>query len=156
MLIENLKNEIRVLDSMIQAFRGLESAMLNKQPEMVSKYALSIEELSLEISLIESEREKFLQELGYSSVRQYVEAQDGEDISQVAYLSAEIVEKLNELTIVMDGIRQIVEFENYYFELLNNLVRGVNPSSNYSYTQNKQGISSYLPTNDSPRYDRLK
>jgi len=155
-LIENLKNEIRVFDSMIQAFRGLESAVLNRQTDMLSRYAVTIEELSLEISRLEDERDVILREMGYQSVKDYIDNSTAPDASQVAYFAAEIVEKLNELTIVMDSIRQIFEFENHYFEFLNNLVRGVNPSPNYSFNQNKQGVVPYTANYNSSRYDSLK
>jgi hypothetical protein len=155
-LIENLKNEIRVFDSMIQAFRGLESAVLNRQTDMLSRYAVTIEELSLEISRLEDERDVILREMGYQSVKDYIDNSTAPDVSQVAYFAAEIVEKLNELTIVMDSIRQIFEFENHYFEFLNNLVRGVNPSPNYSFNQNKQGVVPYTANYSSSRYDSLK
>ncbi|WP_448378126.1 flagellar export chaperone FlgN [Fervidobacterium sp.] len=156
MLIDNLKNEIRVFDSMIQAFRGLESAVLNRQTDMLSRYAVTIEELSLEISRLEDERDVILKEMGYQSVKDYIDNSTASDVPQVAYLAAEIVEKLNELTIVMESIRQIFEFENHYFEFLNNLVRGVNPSPNYSFNQNKQGGSPYTANYSSSRYDSLK
>ncbi len=156
MLIENLKNEIRVFDSMIQAFRGLESAVLNRQTDMLSRYAVTIEELSLEISRLEDERDVILREMGYQSVKDYIDNSTAPDVSQVAYFAAEIVEKLNELTIVMNSIRQIFEFENHYFEFLNNLVRGVNPSPNYSFNQNKQGVAPYTANYNSSRYDSLK
>jgi hypothetical protein len=163
LLKENLKDEIRVLESMIQAFRGLEGAVLNRQTDMIAKYALSVEELSLEISTIELQRQDILKNLGYANIKEYIEQNrysnenaSAEDTAQIAYLAAEIVEKLNELTIVMDGIRQVIEFENHYFELLNHLVRGTNPASNYSFGQNKQAISSYTTNYDNPIYDRLK
>jgi len=155
-LIDNLKNEIRVFDSMIQAFRGLESAVLNRQTDMLSRYAVTIEELSLEISRLEDERDVILKEMGYQSVKDYIDKSTASDVPQVAYLAAEIVEKLNELTIVMESIRQIFEFENHYFEFLNNLVRGVNPSPNYSFNQNKQGVSAYTANYNTSRYDSLK
>ncbi|AFG36032.1 flagellar biosynthesis protein FlgN [Fervidobacterium pennivorans subsp. shakshaketiis] len=156
MLIDNLKNEIRVFDSMIQAFRGLESAVLNRQTDMLSRYAVTIEELSLEISRLEDERDVILKKMGYQSVKDYIDKSTASDAPQIAYLAAEIVEKLNELTIVMNSIRQIFEFENNYFEFLNNLVRGVNPSPNYSFNQNKQGVSAYTTNYNTSRYDSLK
>jgi cellobiose-specific phosphotransferase system component IIB len=155
-LIDNLKNEIRVFDSMIQAFRGLESAVLNRQTDMLSRYAVTIEELSLEISRLEDERDVILKKMGYQSVKDYIDKSTASDAPQIAYLAAEIVEKLNELTIVMNSIRQIFEFENNYFEFLNNLVRGVNPSPNYSFNQNKQGVSAYTTNYNTSRYDSLK
>lgn len=156
MLIDNLKNEIRVFDSMIQAFRGLESAVLNRQTDKLSRYAVTIEELSLEISRLEDERDVILKKMGYQSVKDYIDKSTASDAPQIAYLAAEIVEKLNELTIVMNSIRQIFEFENNYFEFLNNLVRGVNPSPNYSFNQNKQGVSAYTTNYNTSRYDSLK
>jgi len=155
-LIDNLKNEIRVFDSMIQAFRGLESAVLNRQTDKLSRYAVTIEELSLEISRLEDERDVILKKMGYQSVKDYIDKSTASDAPQIAYLAAEIVEKLNELTIVMNSIRQIFEFENNYFEFLNNLVRGVNPSPNYSFNQNKQGVSAYTTNYNTSRYDSLK
>ncbi|QAV34205.1 flagellar biosynthesis protein FlgN [Fervidobacterium changbaicum] len=156
MLMENLKSEVRVFESMIQAFRGLESAVLNRQTDMLSKYAVAIEELSLEVSRLEDERDIILKEMGYHNIKDYINRSTDENTPQVAYLAAEIVEKLNELTIVIESIRQIFEFENHYFEFLNNLVRGINPSPNYSFNQNRHGVSSYSSNYNAPRYDSLK
>lgn len=156
MLKENLKNEIAVLESMIQAFKGLETSVVSKDIEMVSKYAVNIEELGLELMKIESERDELLKAHQVNTVREYAEKYETPEKPEIMFLSTEIVEKLNELTIVMDGIRQIIEFDNQYVELLNNLVRGIQ-SPTYDFSKNKPSYSnSYTQIQNHPRYDGLK
>jgi len=156
LLKENLKNEISVLESMIQAFRGLESSVVSKDIEMVSKYAVNIEELSLELMKIESERDEILKNYQVDTVKEYTEKCETPETPEIIVLSTEIVEKLNELAIVMDGIKQIIEFDNQYVELLNNLVRGVQ-SPTYDFSKNKPPYSNnYTQVQNQPRYDGLK
>jgi len=156
LLKENLRSEITVLESMIQAFRGLETSVVSKDIEMVSKYAVNIEELSLELMKIESERDEILKTYQVNTVKEYTEKYETPEKPEIMFLSAEIVEKLNELTIVMDGIRQIIEFDNQYVELLNNLVRGIQ-SPTYDFSKNKSPYSgNYTQIQNQPRYDGLK
>ncbi len=157
MLKENLKKQITVFDEMIQAFKGLESSVVSKNLEKVSQYAVVIEEKGLELLRIEEEREKILNECKVRTVKEYLEKDDTPEKPEIAFLSAEIVEKLNELTIVMDGIRQIIEFENQYAGLLNNLLKRVqSPTYNFSKsTQNSQG-NNYSQIESQPRYNELK
>ncbi|MGQ9856625.1 MAG: flagellar export chaperone FlgN [Fervidobacterium sp.] len=154
-LKENLKSEIRALESMVQAFRGLESAVLNKKMDMLSKYSVSIEELSLEISLLESQRDEFLKKLGYSTLAEYIEKDNSDEKREISLMTAEIVEKLNELSIVMNAIRQIMEFNEHYFELLNHLVRGTSTQPTYSASGYGKSGTFQSPTYDS-KYDRFK
>jgi len=161
LLKENLKKQITVLDEMIQAFKGLEGSVVSKNLEQISQYAVTIEEKSLELLKIEEEREKILNEYKVKTVREYLEKDDTPEKPEIAFLSAEIVEKLNELTIVMDGIRQIIEFENQYAGLLNNLIKGVqaptyNFSKNSQSSQEKNYAKNYTQMESQSRYDKLK
>jgi len=105
LLKEGFERQIKVLDDMIQAFKELESAVVARNTDSLSKSAVSVEELGLEIDKIELERTLALQSLGLATVKDYVERSNLPDASDVSFLSVEVVEKLNELTIIMDEIR---------------------------------------------------
>ena len=157
MLKEGFEKQIKVLEDMIQAFKELESAVVARNTDSLSKSAVSVEELSLEIDKLESERTHTLQSLGFSTVKDYVERSNLPDASDVSFLSVEVVEKLNELTIIMDEIRQLIQFENEYAEFLNCFIKGVQPST-YSFPQNGQNdnINSMHSTYSRPLYDQFK
>lgn len=156
MLNENLRKEINLLESMVQAFKMLESSVVSKDIQMVSKYAVNIEELSLELMKIESERDDILKQYKVTSVKEYIEKYETLENSEIAFLSAEIVEKLNELTIVMDGIRRIIEFDNQYVELLNSLASGTQ-SPTYDFSKSRpSSAGSYTQIQNQPRYEGLK
>ncbi|MEN3042541.1 MAG: flagellar biosynthesis protein FlgN [Fervidobacterium sp.] len=158
MIKENLRNEIKILESMIQAFKGLEVSVVNKDIQMLSKYAVNIEELSLELMKVESEREKILRNYQVTTVKEYIERYEAPDAqsSELTFLSAEIVEKLNELAVVMDGIRQIIEFDSQYVEFLNNLAHGVQ-STTYDFSKNNALYhNTYSQIQSLPMYDRFK
>ncbi|MGC8955878.1 MAG: flagellar export chaperone FlgN [Fervidobacterium sp.] len=153
MIKENLKKQINILNSMVQAFKGLEICLVKKDLDQLSKYAVNIEELSLELLKVEEEREKLLSQFQASTLRDYLEKYQTPENDEIALLSAEVVEKLNELTIVMDGIRQLIEFENQYAGFLNNLIKGVH-SPTYNISPNRN--IGYTQTQGTARYDNLK
>lgn len=160
MLKENLEKEIQVLDDMVQAFERLETSVISKDVNMISKHSLDIEELSLLLNQIHSEREEILNNLKIRTVKEYVDNKLGEDIQDISFLSVKIVEKLNQLAIIMDGIRQVIEFNNQYVELLNNLLKGIQ-STTYDFSKNKQsgssaGYSPYKQIESNTRYDARK
>lgn len=157
MLKEGFEKQIKVLEDMIQAFKELESAVVARNTDSLSKSAVSVEELGLEIDKIELERTHTLQSLGFATVKDYVERSNLPDVSDVSFLSVEVVEKLNELTIIMDEIRQLIQFENQYAEFLNCFIKGVQPST-YSFPQNGQNdnINSIHSTYSRPLYDQFK
>lgn len=157
MLKEGFERQIKVLDDMIQAFKELESAVVSRNTDSLSKSAVSVEELGLEIDKIELERTLALQSLGLATVKDYVERSNLPDASDVSFLSVEVVEKLNELMIIMDEIRQIIQFENQYAEFLNCFIKGVQPST-YSFPPNGQNdnVNSMRSTYARPLYDQFK
>ncbi|MFN6992435.1 MAG: flagellar biosynthesis protein FlgN [Fervidobacterium sp.] len=162
MLKENLEKEIQVLDDMIQAFEKLESSIISKDVEKVSKHSLDVEELSLLLGHVHAERESLLNNLNIRSVKDYIDMELGKDIEEVSLLAVRIVEKLNQLAIIMDGISQVIEFNNQYVELLNNLLKGVQ-STTYDFSKSNQtGYSSgysnglYKQMEGNTRYDARK
>ncbi|HCI29708.1 MAG TPA: flagellar biosynthesis protein FlgN [Fervidobacterium sp.] len=157
MLKDNFERQIRILDSMIQAFKGLEKAVVGRDIELASKYGLNIEELSLEISSVENERAQILKSMGFDTVKEYIEKSNSLDVTEIAFFSAEVVEKLNELTVIMNGIKQMFQFENQYAEFLNCFVKGIHPST-YFFPQKGQNDNnrSVHSIYDRPLYDQFK
>ncbi len=157
MLKDNFERQIDVLNSMIQAFKELEKAVVVRDINLLSKSSVSIEELTLDIDRVESERTQILQSLGFITVKDYVESSNFPDVEDVSFLSVEVVEKLNELMIIMDEIRQLMQFENQYAEFLNYFIKGIQPST-YSFSQNGQNdnINSMRSNYTRPLYDQLK
>lgn len=159
MLKENLEKEIEVLASMIQAFQGLESAVVSKDVDMISKHSLAVEELSLILEQVHNEREQILKTLKIRTVKDYIDMGLDDGAQDISVLSVKVIEKLNELIIVMDGIRQIIEFNSQYAELLNNLLKGVQ-SPTYDFSKNRQsghlGNGVYKPVEGNARYDSRK
>lgn len=151
MLRENLERELEVLEGMVQAFRGLEKAVIARDTQLVTKYSLNLEELSLEVGRIEDERDRLLAALGHGSVREVIEHSDPIEASALAVLTARIVEKLNELTIVMGHVSELFEFQSHYAKLLHTLLKGSEPST-YSFNPGARGV--YGKGEGSSLYDR--
>jgi len=85
LLKDNFERQIRILDSMIQAFKGLEKAVVGRDIELASKYGLNIEELSLEISSVENERAQILKSMGFDTVKEYIEKSNSLDVTEIAF-----------------------------------------------------------------------
>uniref|UniRef100_A0A7C4RX32 Flagellar biosynthesis protein FlgN n=1 Tax=Fervidobacterium thailandense TaxID=1008305 RepID=A0A7C4RX32_9BACT len=151
-LLNNLKRQSEVLESMIQAFKGLERAVVAKDTQLVSKYGANIEELSFEISRLEDEKEVILKKLGFDTVKDYIEHSDKPLTYEVALKLAEIVEKINELSIVMQSIRNMFEFQMQYVNLLNTLLKGIE-SPTYAPPVKNSNNRYYIPS-ERTLYDR--
>ncbi|ODN31073.1 hypothetical protein [Fervidobacterium thailandense] len=151
-LLNNLRRQSEVFESMIQAFKGLERAVIAKDTQLVTKYGANIEELSFEISRLEDEKEIILKNLGFDTVKDYIDRCGEPTTYEVALQLAEIVEKINELSIVMQNIRNMFEFQTQYVNLLNTLLKGID-SPTYAPPMNNPSARYHVPS-EKPLYDR--
>ncbi len=149
-ILEGLENQKRLVESMINAFKDLQKAVVKRDYAMVERLSAQIEGLSFEIASLEEERSLHLLKQGFENVKEFIEKSSDQ---QLELTLAELLEKLNELTILMDTTREMFEFENTYIKFVNMLYSGnVNPVETYS----QYGESKNLVNNVVNRYTTFK
>ncbi len=149
-ILESLENQKKLVESMINAFKDLQKAIVKRDYGMVERLSAQIEGLSFEIASLEEERSLRLLKEGFENVKEFIEKSSDQ---QLELTLAELLEKLNELTILIDTTREMFEFENAYIKFVNMLYSGnVNPVGTYS----QYGESKNLVNNVVNRYTTFK
>ncbi|ACJ75023.1 hypothetical protein H17ap60334_00917 [Thermosipho africanus H17ap60334] len=131
-----LKNQINLLKSIIESFKLAERALIEKDVQNLTRHISKVEEYSFDFERLEEELNKEINKMGYKSIKEYIEKTND---SEVAYLLATLVENLNELTIVMSNFKNLVDFENKYFEFIKSLFS--NSSTTSTYTKKGYGVN---------------
>ncbi len=149
-ILESLENQKRLVESMINAFKDLQKAIVKRDYAMVERLSAQIEGLSFEIASLEEQRGVNISKEGFKNIKEFIASSSDQ---QLELSLTELLEKLNELTILMDGTREMFEFENSYMKFVNTLYSGnANPVGTYS----QSGETKNLVNNNINRYTTFK
>lgn len=126
---EIISKQMELLDNIIKSFEMAEKSLIEKDIENLTKNIAKVEEYSFEFEKYESKFVDILNEMGYKSVKDYLDKANNEEM---AVLIAGLVEKLNNLSIIMNNFREMIEFENRYFEFVKSLFSKSTTTSTYT------------------------
>ncbi|ABR30197.1 hypothetical protein SU69_01705 [Thermosipho melanesiensis] len=125
---EILEKQIELLDKIILSFKDAQTSLIKKEIQKLSKNIACVEEYSFEFEKLEELLTDKVRKSGFPSIYQYVNSQNDKNLS---FLLAKLVEKLNELSLVMTNFKEMLDFENNYFEFVKSLFSN-NTTSTYS------------------------
>ncbi|QTA38197.1 hypothetical protein JYK00_01255 [Thermosipho ferrireducens] len=127
---EVLDKQVKAVDNIIESFKGAQRALIEREIDKLSFYVVKVEEASLEFEKLEEEIIERAKKHGFNSVKEFIESEKDEE----AFLKlSHLIEKLNALTITMESFKEMLDFENRYFEFLKMAYRGwEGTKTNYS------------------------
>ncbi|MBT1247217.1 MULTISPECIES: hypothetical protein [unclassified Thermosipho (in: thermotogales)] len=138
---ETIKKQTELIEKITSSFKSAQTALIKKEIQDLSKNIAMVEEYSLEFEKLEESLLKELNKLGYSSITNYINSTNDKEMS---ILLATFMEKLNELSIVMSNFKEMLDFENNYFDFVKSLFSNTSQTSTYSKTGYEKVNSSFF------------
>ncbi|ONN27658.1 hypothetical protein XJ44_02690 [Thermosipho affectus] len=138
---ETIKKQTELIEKITSSFKSAQTALIKKEIQDLSKNIAMVEEYSLEFEKLEELLLKELNNLGYSSITNYINSTNDKEMS---ILLATFMEKLNELSIVMSNFKEMLDFENNYFDFVKSLFSNTSQTSTYSKTGYEKVNSSFF------------
>ncbi|ANQ53431.1 hypothetical protein BG95_02730 [Thermosipho sp. 1063] len=138
---EIIKKQTELIEKITSSFKSAQAALIKKEIQDLSKNIAMVEEYSLEFEKLEELLLKELNNLGYSSITNYINSTNDKEMS---ILLATFMEKLNELSIVMSNFKEMLDFENNYFDFVKSLFSNTSQTSTYSKTGYEKVNSSFF------------
>ncbi len=137
--VEIIKEEGRLFSLLKEALSKQKEAMINKDVDAMREYLNETERIVSEIDYVDTERHKVFTNLKKllelpedSSLETLINSLPNGDKEKFSDAVMDFLLVLNDLAAELQGLKEIIEFENSYFEFLMNLISGGDNRSTYS------------------------
>ena len=138
-LVDLIERECDLFEKLKESVIDQKVSMVERDIRGMMESLSRIERIALEIDEMDRMRnEKILElksNLGLprdSSIADVVNALEGEERERLLNVVSRFLRKVNELAVELEGMRDMLEFENAYFELLASLTRNGERKGTYS------------------------
>ena len=138
-LTKLLEVESNLFESMRKSIEAQKIAMIERNIEAMNEALLRTERLALEIEEVDKKRHEYFNELkrkyGLSekaSLEELVLKMDDDDREEFVTSVSMFLSAVNRLAAELEGMREMMEFENSYFEFLMSMLSGADKGT---YTQ---------------------
>ncbi len=138
-LTELLEVEGRLFESMRESIEAQKVAMIERNIEAMNEALLRTERLALEIEEVDKKRHEYFNDLKRkyglsekSSLEELILRMDDDERDEFVSSVSKFLSAVNHLAAELEGMKEMMEFENSYFEFLMGMLSGTDKGT---YTQ---------------------